>query len=263
MKTLFPALLLFAIFVLTACPSKKKTEPKTEPPIARGSVVFDTTFNSLDGMPVYATVYETTKDKPVIVLCHQAGYNKTEYRETAPMLNEQGFNCMAIDQRSGGKLNETENMTHETALSKGKSTEYLDAEQDILAAVDFAATYFQQPVILLGSSYSASLALKIASENPQIYAVVAFSPGEYFGKELVLREKIGTILVPVFVTSSKSEAKKVTELAAGLNPDILFEQYIPETEGDHGSKVLWKGADGQAAYWDALITFLDGIRPAS
>ena len=44
-------------------------------------------------------------------------------------------------------------------------TGYLDALPDIIAAVNFMAAKYNKPVMLVGSSYSASLSLKVAKEN--------------------------------------------------------------------------------------------------
>ena len=52
-------------------------------------------------------------------------------------LYKKGFNLIAIDQRSGGTLFDKENETFIEAKKLGKSTSYLDAEQDIEAAINF------------------------------------------------------------------------------------------------------------------------------
>jgi hypothetical protein len=43
------------------------------------------------------------KSQPYILLSHQAGSNRAEYAPIAPRLVKPGFNCLAIDQRSGGE----------------------------------------------------------------------------------------------------------------------------------------------------------------
>ena len=64
-------------------------------------------FDASDGVSITADLYLAHADlnKPLIVLCHQAGWSRGEYREIAPKLNALGFNCIAIDQRSGGSIN--------------------------------------------------------------------------------------------------------------------------------------------------------------
>ena len=90
------------------------------------------TFKALDGVIITADVYMAGDDKPMILLCHQAGYSRGEYKEIAPELNKMGYNCIAIDQRSGDEVNGVKNETARDALSKGLGTDYLDAEKDII-----------------------------------------------------------------------------------------------------------------------------------
>ena len=142
------------------------------------------TFESKDGLEITADLYNPHEDisAPFIVLCHQAGWSRGEYREIAPKLNAMGFNCMAIDQRSGGAVNDVDNETLKKAKEAEKKTTFVDAEQDMIAAVEFAREEFADgKVILWGSSYSSALALLIAGNNEGLVdGVMAFAPGEYF-----------------------------------------------------------------------------------
>ena len=138
-------------------------------------------FPSEDDLEITADLYHASTDGPVVVLCHQAGWSRGEYKETAKTLQERGYNCLAVDQRSGGAVNDTDNETFKRAEAAGKGTEFLDAEQDIVAAVNYMSERYGKPVILVGSSYSAALSLKVAAENDNVRAVLSFSPGEYFG----------------------------------------------------------------------------------
>ncbi len=93
-------------------------------------------FKSLDGLLISADLYGDISNKtPMILLFHQAGWSRGEYREIAPKLVELGFNCMAIDQRSGDSVNDVQNETKVRAEEAGKSTSYLDALQDMEAAL--------------------------------------------------------------------------------------------------------------------------------
>ena len=65
----------------------------------------------------------------------------------------------------------------------------------------------------MGSSYSAALGLKVAKENPNVKAVLSFSPGEYFGNKLALGKTIAGLDKPTFITSSKSEVPTAKPLA--------------------------------------------------
>jgi len=75
------------------------------------------TFPSTDGLMLTADLYMPhPKTAPFIVLFHQARWSRGEYREIAPKLNEMGFNCLAMDQRSGGEVNDVKNESYALAV---------------------------------------------------------------------------------------------------------------------------------------------------
>lgn len=221
------------------------------------------TFPAKDGLTITANLFHQNSDLIPVVLCHQANSSKEEYTETAKRLNEMGFNCLAIDQRSGGNLVEGGN--NETALlaqKEGKSTNYTDAQQDIEAAIDYMHTLYKKPVILVGSSYSASLALVIAMHNDKVRAVAAFSPGEYFAgikSETFVQESMKNIKKPVFITSSKKEVPRVKVFFDAASGQIK-EMYVPKEEGIHGARALWDTTPGSAGYWTAFSAFLTKVK---
>jgi dienelactone hydrolase len=213
------------------------------------------TFPSLDSLTVTATIYHAGKNLPVMVLCHQANYSRGEYTESALMFNKLGYNCIAIDQRCGKAINHIENQTAKAADAKNLPTEYLDAEQDIVAAINYASRLYGRNVTLVGSSYSASLVLKIAAQNPNVDAVIAFSPGEYFGDDLSVAQAVKTLNKPVFITSSKNEVDDC-KLIFDAIPSTNKTQFIPQTHGYHGSKALWAVNNSSKEYWAAVKVFL-------
>jgi len=216
-------------------------------------------FPSKDEVMVTADWYPISSKLPVILLCHQNGSSRGEYNETALRLNKFGFNCLAIDQRVGKEINGVKNETAADAIEKKLNPSVEDAEKDILAAIDYLQTQYRQKIIIIGSSYSASLALKIAATNDRVRAVVVFSPGEYFTDKDFIKSSIKTLDKPVFATSSRSEADAVTELLQDVNSRIKI-QYIPKKAGDHGSKVLWTTAPENQEYWIALMSFLGKLQ---
>lgn len=217
------------------------------------------TFPSKDGLMITADEYMEDASLPYMILCHQAGYSRGEYLSTASRFQKFGYNCLALDARSGKEVNGIKNETAALAEQKKKKTTYLDAEQDILAAIDYVYAMSKQKVILVGSSYSASLALKIATTNDKVKAVIAFSPGEYFGDKLNLKETIKTLDKPVFVTSSQEEAKDISTLIKDVKSQKKT-QFTPSNKGDHGSKALWKENNpNYHEYWMALLMFMKGL----
>ncbi len=229
------------------------------------------TFPSSDGLQITADLYAPHVDKatPVIVLFHQAGWSRGEYREIAPWLNRMGYNCLAVDQRSGHEVNDVPNATAARAEKAGKGTTYLDARRDMIAALKYArAKLTTGKVIAWGSSYSAGLVLEIAGSHPGLCdGVLAFSPGEYFAKlgkagDWVARAA-GKITVPVFITSARSERENWQPIYAAVKAPKA--SYVPNTKGNHGSRALWAKFDDSDGYRQAvagfLIRYLGGHEP--
>lgn len=217
------------------------------------------TFPSKDDVIITADWYPVNSESQTILLCHQNGFSRGEYIETAAKLNKLGFNCLAIDQRVGVEVNGVVNETAKDAKDKKKVLTYINAEQDITAAIHWLFCKYKRRIILFGSSYSASLALKIANENDHVFAAVAFSPGEYFDGENFIATHVNGLKKPVFLTSSKEEAPSVTELSKDIL-SLVKVQFIPKGAGDHGSKVLWSSKPENQDYWAALMSFLNRMK---
>jgi len=223
------------------------------------------TFQSKDSLTITADLYMPhAKTNAIIILFHQAGFSRGEYKETAPKLNALGYNCIAIDQRSGGEVNGVINETNQNALKQGKGTSYLDALVDVESAIDYVKKNYKEAnqLILLGSSYSASLVLKMAGDRTDIDAVISFSPGEYFENlgetSDYIKKGAQNILIPVFITSSKTEKKDWWNIYSAI-PSIGKDYFLPKTEGQHGSRVLWEEFPEHEDYWKAVKAFLKMI----
>lgn len=212
-------------------------------------------FKSKDGLPITADLYKVDKSKGFILLCHRSHFNRGEYKETALKLNALGFSCMAIDQRSGMNVLGVKNETSTLAKQKGLPTGYLDARQDIEAAIAYLYTLnLKKPIILVGSSYSASLALLVACNNDNVKAVAAFSPSEYL-KGVNLAESIRPLAKPLFITSAKKEVKEASHVVRFVHSKYVT-QFKPNIDGAHGSRVLWEATTGNESYWRSFRRFL-------
>lgn len=217
------------------------------------------TLTAPDGAKVFGTYYPAQNARATILLFHQAGSSKDEYVAIAPQLQRAGFAALAIDQRVGGPLygpNQT------MAGYKGK-TDYLGALPDLEAALGWAKAK-GVPVILWGSSYSASLVFLVAaSAKKDVAAVIAFSPGEYFSDKTMVEKAAAKVTVPVFVTSAtdpeeEQEAKAILSATASTDR----QQFIPKT-GIHGSSTLnaAKNPGGADDNWQAVLAFLKRVFP--
>jgi pimeloyl-ACP methyl ester carboxylesterase len=211
-----------------------------------------------DSLVVFGDIYEMYDSTLKLLFCHQAGQSKGEYLYHAIIFSQMGFNGMAIDLRSGGTVNNIPNQTALMAIQKDLPNEYRDAYWDIEAAIDYMyACNGNLPIILVGSSYSASLCLLLAKNNPKVKAVIAFSPGEYLEGIHVSDELVG-LDKPIFVTSSKMEIPQTVKLLSGVD-STLITHYKPKVEGVHGSAVLNKLTYGYKDYWEAVFNFLNRL----
>lgn len=216
-------------------------------------------FKSKDGLLITADWYAVKPSQNLILLCHRSHCNRGEYRETAPKLTTLGFSCLAIDQRSGMKVFGVVNETSARAKQQGLATGYLDAQQDIEAAVHYAYELNgNKPIIILGSSYSASLALLVSPATDKIKAVVVFSPGEYL-KGVNLAEAIKSLAKPIFATAARQEIGATRNVLRLINSQHLT-VFKPEVDGFHGSKTLWESVAGHETFWHSLEQFLSKVQ---
>jgi len=246
MKKSILAIFVFLFITIIISPAGKKT----------------IIYKSNDGLTITADLYLAHKtETPFIILFHQAGWSRGEYSETAIKLNELGFNCLAVDLRSGGEVNGVVNKTHKQAVELKKKTNYIDAIQDIEASIKYVKdNYAKDKLIIWGSSYSAALSLVVGSKHlKDVNGILSFSPGEYFEKagrsKTYITEYAKDITQPVFITSAKKEGNYWKNIFDTI-PSKNKISFIPKSEGNHGSRVLWSKFDYSKEYWSAVKSFL-------
>jgi dienelactone hydrolase len=219
------------------------------------------TFESQDNLLITADLYMTNKRKaPYIILFHQAGYSRGEYNSIAPRLNKMGFNCLAVDQRSGRSARGVLNNTASEARKLKIGTEYEDALPDLEASLKYVKNELKaEKIIIWGSSYSASLVFVLGEKyQDDVKGILAFSPGEYFKIENRKIEDYATnIKCPVFITSAKDET--AWKSMYDKIPSVNKAYYIPEFEGIHGSTALWDTYSDNSDYWEAVTKFLETL----
>ena len=218
------------------------------------------TFKSKDQLTVTADLYEAADSLPYMVLFHQANYSRGEYKESAPRLMKLGYNCLAVDLDSGNEVNFVKNNTAALARENNLPVDYLSAMPDMRAAVEYAYRKRNKPVVIFGSSYSASLCLVLAKNNPEVKAVIAFSPGEYFGTALSVRDSLEGLNIPVFVAVTAMEEKYMNDLFSKVNRKNIFIFRPANDAGVHGTKALWESNPSHNDYWLALMQFIKGIK---
>jgi dienelactone hydrolase len=240
---------------MTSCSHAARCGAPTTAPTPAGVQMLH--FSAADGVVVTADLYAPHPPAaPMIVLFHQAGYSRGEYRPIAPRLNELGFNALAVDTRSGEASQGVGNDTAASACGLGKPMTFVDAVADMRAAIVEARKHAQGKLLVWGSSYTSALVLVLGGELGAD-GVLAFSPGEYFtdlGKPKTwVADSAARLSVPVFITSAKSEHDAWAPIAAHIAHVTTF---VPDTAGHHGSSTLWPAQPDRDAYWTAVTTFL-------
>ncbi|MDJ0644956.1 MAG: hypothetical protein QNJ57_03135 [Flavobacteriaceae bacterium] len=240
-KLLFLVVTVISIY---SC-AEQKTDPDTASEVQRPNEV---QFYTQDSIKIFGDLFELDKSSSIVLLFHQGGANaKGEYTSIIPELTSLGYNVLSIDQRLGGQLfghyNRTvANIAYKDFSFNGYS--YCDAYPDLEGALKFVNdSGFTGDKILWGSSYSATLSIKLAgAHSDEVKGVLAFSPAsgnpmkncqpdQYFDS---LKDVPLLILKPTSEMQSENSIKQI-ELAKQLGHETFIAQ-----NGVHGSSMLVK-----------------------
>lgn len=215
-------------------------------------------FKGNNGLVITADLYETgNKKAPFILLFHQAGSSRGEYRKIAPELVKMGYNCLAVDARSGAKdpWSGVENETAKSAAKLNLPSSYPDAYPDLEAALNWVkSNNYTGRILAWGSSYSATLVLRMAKEKPSMLsAVISYSPGEYYddnpGVVSGWAREIKNLAVYIACGAGEKElSEPIFNSIPGENKTF----YLPE-KGRHGSSILLDDSRN----WESIKKFLN------
>lgn len=237
-----------------------------------------------DGIQLWADVYRLPVNaneafeggKPVLVCMHMSASSRGEYGRLAAEMMALGVNVMSVDLRSGGpghiadrKTGERSGTMNETwrqaRAALGRDPTHIEAYPDVIAGVAWAKELFPYSRVgLVGSSYSASLALVYAAEFPSsVDVVAALSPGEYM-QPWVIRDRAQSLTVPSYFTSGNTAAdmNQARPIAEGILDQTKVKAFWPEDAGivgDHGSRTLH--IFGQVNHDRQWREFKNGIAP--
>ena len=224
----------------------------------------EVTFKTEDNVQIYADIYESPqgKEAPLILLFHQGmGDARGEYGSyIVPRLVEKGFNVIAVDQRTGGDWFKGTNRT--VAGLRGKEYHFCDAYPDVKAALEYAKkSGFKGKRFAWGSSYSATLVLRLAGEYPKdLTGVLAFSPagGEPM-RGCQPADYVAAVKLPVLVLRPASEMMtEISKQQFEIFKKYKFETYVA-ANGVHGSSMLnpERVTGGVEDHWKRVFDFLE------
>ena len=219
-------------------------------------------FDAADGVRIFGDIYRSADgdNAPVILLFHQAGGDaRGEYTPIAVRLMENGYNVLAIDQRSGGDRFGGGNRT--MAGLDGQEYNYCDAYPDLEAALRYMRDEgFGGPLAIWGSSYSAALVFQLGVENSdEVSAVLGFSPAS--GPPLADCSPLPylpQLEVPALALRPQSEFEIESVQAQMKDFEAHGIQTYVANPGVHGSSMLNAervGASTEAA-WTVVLEFL-------
>lgn len=215
-----------------------------------------------DGVTVHGDLHqpEGVERPPLILAFHQGGGDgRGEYAPIIPRLLSEGYAVMTIDQRKGGEVFGGTNRTV-AGLPEDAEYSYCDAYPDLDAALAYARTLEFKRIIAWGSSYSATLAIRLAAQYPSyLDRVIAFSPasGEPMGA-CQPRGPASRLGIPALMIRPEREAA-IETVAADLDAfrGMGHEVYV-SPGGSHGSSVLVSGRTGAPTeeVWERVLSFL-------
>ncbi|MBB5233220.1 serine aminopeptidase domain-containing protein [Deinococcus budaensis] len=225
----------------------------------------EVTFRAADGVAVYGDLWAVRgRGVPLVLLFHQTQSNRAEYATVGPRLARAGCAALAIDQRVGGTMFGRENRTGRALYP---DVAYEQAWPDLEGALRWARRRDPGgPVIVWGSSYSASLALRLAARHPrEVAAVLAFSPGEYVARDrsLTLRAAAG-VHVPLLIAAMRGHEEAQARRLLAASPSERRRLYVSGTPLVHGALMLRSDVNtpqGARAAWAAVAAFLSPYCP--
>lgn len=226
---------------LSAC--APSVAPATSAGVSEGASSQPVTATTADGVTVIGQRYDggLPTSAPLALLFHQAGSSgRGEYAPLVAWLNGLGVRVVAWDLRSGGDLHGVPNRTAD-GLAEGTPTAFCDGTADLAAALDWAVGQGgAERVLLVGSSFSAALVVRLAADRPDaVLGVLAFSPASGGPMaECRARDRIDAVTAPILVLRPASEMERppVQE-----QRDVLTAagaEVVVVADGVHGASML-------------------------
>jgi dienelactone hydrolase len=216
-------------------------------------------FYASDSLLISADHYFSSKENSYILLFHREGSSRGEFESIADRFVKMGYNCLAVDMRNGDSFGFVNNKTASRAKSQNLQSD-AKAEMDILAAIDYISQIYTGEMILLGSSFSATLCLKVATENENVKAVMTFSPGDFMRSRTTLKELLEKIQKPVFIASNQIEYPFVVEATSEINDDKITLVKPPENAENRGIGLLSDNNPVSDTYWLSVLVFIKSLQ---
>ena len=97
-------------------------------------------------------------------------------------------------------------------------------------------------------------------KKPDVKAVIAFSPGEFFRPEVTVKDSISGLKIPLFIYATSMESEFVQQMLSDI-PDRYKKIVTPaKSKGEHGAKALFQTSESSDECWLELLLFFKNIR---
>jgi dienelactone hydrolase len=219
------------------------------------SATHDIAFTTSDGYTIAATLYTVDRPKPAgLILVPMLGASRDRWQSFARPAQAEGYLALAIDMRGHG--DSTTRNGEKTSYKSFATDDWLGVVNDIAAAKQALLDAGADPdnIAVAGASIGANLALRYATIDPTIQAVVLLSPGkDYHGvtvedamakldqRPVLLMDSIGDSYSADTANALKTIAKGHCELheypGAAHGTDLL-----DTNENATGQILLWLSA---------------------
>ncbi|KKS19101.1 MAG: hypothetical protein UU76_C0006G0010 [Parcubacteria group bacterium GW2011_GWC1_41_7] len=190
-----------------------------------------------DGVDIVGDWYSVEGGKQVGILLHAMPENRKSFSDFARALNQQGLSALAIDLRGHGES--TNSLQGSLNYKKFSENNHQQSIFDVQAASIFleGKGYAKDMQFLVGASVGANFAMKYASENKAVKAVVALSPGlNYRGIETETLP-YDNVAQKMFLVAAQDDvyAVQTVQVLQKKNETFTIKIY---TSGGHGTALL-------------------------
>jgi alpha-beta hydrolase superfamily lysophospholipase len=220
-------LVLFLVLLISCSQPAAPTQQPQLKPITPSNMPSGTA-TTIDGQTISYQYYAGKPGKPGIILLHMLRRNRADWHTIAEWLQKQGYNVIVPDLRGHGQS--TGNWEQFTPQDFNKMVYDVDAVKSVLESR--GVTKFT----VIGASIGANIALKHASEHPDIGTMILLSPGlEYRGVD-VAGTKFNKAFLVVASKDDEYSAQSVQEIIKA-NPTAKLMMY---EDAGHGTNMFSK-----------------------
>jgi pimeloyl-ACP methyl ester carboxylesterase len=252
--------LLAALLLAAACRSgapeqgEKPTPPAEPPPAPKPAEPGPTpgkpiTFSSEDGAALAGEVYVAAPGAPAVVLVHRLLGDRSEFQPLVERLrkSERRASILSFDLRGHGASKEPE-------TKPAKAPSKAELARDVEAAIAQVSNN-ARGIVLVGSSFGATLATLVAFEQPKVTGLGLVSPGSgIYGVDL-LRPYAEVRNLPTLVAGAEQDtiAKQPLEVIGGMAQRGTVKRY---SGSRHGAQFL---GEEQPELWQDLEQWIASI----